>query len=265
MPIALAVFFWFVATLTVVLFIGKVWWLPPLISEHGAAIDNQLVTTLIIAGIAFFLAQISLGYLIWRFRAKRGQRAAYWHENPRLESVWTIVTAVVFIWLSLNGNRIWASYILTPTPADALPIEVTAQQFAWNIRYPGPDGKFGRTDPHLINDANANYLGLDSKDPASRDDITTQNIIAVPVNRAVRVMLRTKDVTHSFFVPVLRVKQDTVPGLMIPIHFTATRTGEYEIPCAELCGMQHYKMRARLLVMSEADFENWLKQRASMQ
>ena len=99
----------------------------------------------------------------------------------------------------------------------------------------------------------------------SRDDITTQNIFAVPVNHPVRVMLRTKDVTHSFFVPVLRVKQDTVPGLMIPIHFTATKIGEYEIPCAELCGMQHYKMRARLLVMSEADFENWLKQRASMQ
>jgi cytochrome c oxidase subunit 2 len=265
MPFALAIFLWFMASITVALFIGKVWWLPPLISEHGAAIDRQLIMTLIIAGIAFFLAQISLGYLIWRFRAKRGQRATYWHENPRLESVWTIGTAVVFILLSLNGNRIWASYILTPPPADALPIEVTAQQFAWNIRYPGPDGKFGRTDPHLINDANANYLGLDSKDPASRDDITTQNIIAVPVNRPIRVMLRTKDVTHSFFVPVLRVKQDTVPGLMIPIHFTANHTGEYEIACAELCGMQHYKMRARLLVMSEADFENWLKQRASMQ
>jgi cytochrome c oxidase subunit II len=265
MPFALAIFLWLVASITVALFIGKVWWLPPLISVHGAEIDRQLILTLIIAGIAFFLAQVSLGYLIWRFRARSGQRAAHWHENPRLEAGWTIATAVVFLWLSFNGNRIWASYILTPPPADALSIEVTAQQFAWNIRYAGPDGKFGRTDPHLINDANANYLGLDSKDPAARDDITTQNIIAVPVNRPVRVMLRTKDVTHSFFVPVLRVKQDTVPGLMIPIHFTATQTGEYEIACAELCGMQHYKMRARLLVMPEADFENWLKQRASMQ
>src|SRR5262249_55503677 len=162
------------------------------------------------------------------------------------------VTAVVFVGLAVDGNRIWASYILTAPPADALSIEVTAQQFAWNIRYAGPDGKFGRTEPRLINDANANYLGLDPKDPASRDDIMTQNIVVVPVNRPVRIMLRTKDVTHSFFVPVLRVKQDTVPGLMIPIHFTATRTGEYEIPCAELCGMQHYKMRGRLLVMPEA-------------
>jgi len=265
MQYALAVFFWLVASITVVLFIGKVWWLPPLISEHGAAIDSQLILTLIIAGIAFFLAQVSLGYLIWRFRAQPGQRALYWHENSRMEAVWTIGTAVVFIWLSLSGNRIWASYILTAPPANALSIEVTAQQFAWNIRYPGPDGKFGRTDFHLINDGNANYLGLDAKDPATKDDITTQNIIAVPVNRPVRVMLRTKDVTHSFFVPVLRVKQDMVPGLMIPVHFTATQTGEYEVACAELCGMQHYKMRARLLVMSEADFENWLKQRASMQ
>ena len=265
MPFALAVFFWLVAGITVALFIGKVWWLPPLISEHGAAIDRQLVLTLIIAGIAFFLAQVSLGYLICRFRAKSGQRASYWHESSRMEAVWTTGTAIVFIGLSLSGNRIWAEYILTAPSPDSLSIEVTAQQFAWNIRYAGPDGKFGRTDPRLINDANANYLGLDAKDLATRDDIATQNIIAVPVNRPVRVMLRTKDVTHSFFVPVLRVKQDAVPGLMIPIHFTATKIGEYEVACAELCGMQHYKMRARLLVMSEADFENWLKQRASMQ
>jgi cytochrome c oxidase subunit 2 len=181
-----------------------------------------------------------------------------------METFWTVVTAVIFIGLAVQGNRIWAHYILTAPPADALTVEVTAQQFAWNFRYAGADGRFGRTDPRLINDANANYLGLDPKDPAGRDDVLTQNIMAVPVNRPVRVLLRSKDVTHSFFVPVLRVKQDAVPGLGISVHFTAIKTGEYEIACAELCGMQHYKMRGRLLVMSEADYENWLKQRASM-
>ncbi len=158
----------------------------------------------------------------------------------------------------------WANYFLTDAPPGALTIEITAQQFAWNMRYPGPDGKFGRTDPMLIDDASTNYLGLDPKDPDGRDDILTQNIMAVPVNRPVRVMLRSKDVTHSFFVPQLRVKQDAVPGMAIRVHFTATKDGEYEIACAELCGMQHYKMRGRLMVMQEADFEKWLKARAAL-
>jgi len=174
------------------------------------------------------------------------------------------VTAVVFIGLGVQGNRVWAEYFLTDAPPEALTVEVTAQQFAWNIRYPGPDGKFGRTDPALIDDAIGNFLGLDPKDPAGRDDVTTQNIMAAPVDRPVRVILRTKDVIHSFFVPQMRVKQDSVPGMAIRVHFTATKTGEYEIACAELCGMQHYKMRGRLLVMPEANYANWLKERASL-
>jgi cytochrome c oxidase subunit 2 len=160
------------------------------------------------------------------------------------------------------GNQVWAS-LLTGAPPGALTIEVTAQQFAWNIRYSGADGRFGRTDPKLINDAAAEFLGLDPKDPASEDDVVAQNIMAVPVNRPVQVILRTKDVTHSFFVPQLRVKQDTVPGMAIRVHFTATKPGEYEIACAELCGMQHYKMRGRLLVMQEGEFQGWLKTRAA--
>jgi cytochrome c oxidase subunit 2 len=174
------------------------------------------------------------------------------------------VTAVIFIGLGIQGNRVWAAYFLTDAPPGALTIEVTAQQFAWNFRYPGPDGKFGRTDPKLIDDSLGNYIGLDPKDPAGQDDVTTQNIMAVPLNRPVRVMLRSKDVTHSFFVPQLRVKQDAVPGMAIRIHFTATKAGEYEIACAELCGMQHYKMRGRLLVMEEAEFQKWLKSRAAL-
>jgi len=264
MALLLALFFWAVAGITVAIFIGRVWWPPELISVHGAAIDNQFVLTLIIAGAVFFLAQIGLGYFIWRYRARNGERASHWHESPRLEFFWTLVTAVIFIGLGIRGNLVWAKYFLTDAPPDALTIEVTAQQFAWNIRYAGADGKFGRTNPALIDDSLANYLGLDPKDPAGRDDIVTQNIMAVPVNRPVRVMLRSKDVTHSFFVAPLRVKQDAVPGIAIRIHFTATKTGEYEIACAELCGMQHYKMRGRLLVMQEGDFENWLKTRAAL-
>lgn len=264
MAFSLGVFFWLMAIVTVAIFLGRVWWMPELASVHGAAIDQQLILTLVIAGIAFFLAQLGLGYLIWRYRGRGEGRADYWHENPKMEVGWTVATAVVFLGLAIQGNRIWTQYVLAAPPADALTVEVTGQQFAWNVRYAGPDGRFGRTDPRLIRDADANFLGLDPKDPAGNDDIMTQNIMAVPVNRPVRVLLKTKDVTHSFFVPQFRVKQDAVPGLAITTHFTATKTGEYEIACAELCGMQHYKMRGRLLVMTDAEYQAWLKQRASL-
>jgi len=264
MALALCLFFWAVATITVGIFLGRVWWLPELISVHGAMIDNQLVLTLAIAGTVFFLAQIGLGYFIWRFRARGEERASYWHENSTLEFTWTVITAVIFIGLAVQGNRIWAKYFLTPAPPGAIEVELTAQQFAWNIRYPGADGVFGRTRSELIDDASGNYIGLDPKDPAGRDDVVTQNIMAIPVNHAVRITLRSKDVTHSFFVPQLRVKQDAVPGMRIQLHFTATKTGEYVIACAELCGMQHYKMRGRLLIMQEDEFQKWLKARAAL-
>ena len=262
MGLMLALFFWAVATTTVALFIGKVWWMPELISAHGGAIDDEIVLTLIIAGIAFFLAQIALGYFILRFKARGTERATYWHENTKLEVTWTVVTLIVFVGLALRGNAVWASYFMSDGPPNPVVIELTAQQFAWNIRYPGADNQFGRTSPALIDDSLGNYLGLDPKDPAGKDDVTAQNIMAVPVNRPVRVILRSKDVTHSFFVPQLRLKQDAVPGMAIRVHFTAVKTGEYEIACAELCGMQHYKMRGRLLVMPEEEFHAWLKKRA---
>jgi cytochrome c oxidase subunit 2 len=264
MPLALALFLWAMAIITVALFIARTWWLPEVISLHGDAIDDQLILTLVIAGIVFFLAQFGLGYFIWKFRAQGTERASYWHENAKLEATWTIATLLLFIGLGIQGNRVWASYVLSKAPADALTIEVTGQQFAWNIRYAGADGRFGRTNPKLINDANANFLGIDDTDEAAKDDVMTQNLMAIPVNRPISVLLRSKDVTHSFYVPELRVKQDAVPGMGIRVHFTATKAGEFEIACAELCGMQHYKMRGRLLVMSDPEYEKWLKDRAAI-
>src|ERR1017187_9214433 len=125
MAICLLLFFWAMASITVAIFIGKIWWLPELISVHGKAIDDQLVLTLIVAGVAFFLAQIGLGYAIWKFRGRGAERAEHWHENPRMEVFWTTVTAIVFIALAIQGDRIWAHYILTPVPTDALTVEVT--------------------------------------------------------------------------------------------------------------------------------------------
>jgi cytochrome c oxidase subunit II len=263
-PLVLAAFLWLLAVSTAVLFFARVWWMPELASVHGQAIDNQLLFTMSIMGAIFVLAHLVLGWFIWRYRSTANGRARYWPNHPRLEAAWTIGTAVLFIGLGIQGNRVWARYLDEKAPADALTIEVTAQQFAWNIRYPGADGRFGRTDAKLIDDSLGNYLGIDPADSAGNDDIVTQNVAAVPVNRAVRVVLRSKDVTHSFFVPQLRVKQDAVPGLAIPVHFAVVRPGAYEIACAELCGMQHHKMRGRLHVMSDGEFHSWLKSRAAL-
>jgi cytochrome c oxidase subunit II len=263
-PLVLAIFLCLLSVVTVLVFVRRVWWAPGLASMHGASIDDQLVLALIVAGTIFVLAHFALGYFIWRYRASGRERALYWCEHPKLEAAWTIATALLFIGLGIEGNRVWAGYVRESMPSDVVRIEVTAQQFAWNFRYPGADGRFGRTDPKLIDDSLGNYIGIDPNDSAGQDDIVTQNLAAIPVNRAVQIMLRTKDVTHSFFVPQFRVKQDAVPGLSIPVHFTARATGEYEIACAELCGLQHHKMRGRLHSMNDAEFQGWLRSRAAI-
>lgn len=259
-----ALIIWLLALATVIILGGHFWWFPELISAHGKGVDDQFNLTFTVVGIIFFMAQAGLGYCALRYRASRRSQAVYSHGNSKMEAVWTIATAAVFIWLAILGQRVWAEVHLTESPPDAVPIEVMGQQFAWNIRYPGPDGTFGRTDPKLIDDAAGNYIGLDEKDPAARDDIMTQNLMAIPVNHPIRLILRSKDVTHSFFVPWLRLKQDLVPGMAVMLHFTANKTGDYEIACAELCGQLHWQMRGFLKVMSEEEFQKWLKVRAAL-
>lgn len=257
----LAITIWIITVVTTILFAVRYWWFPEVASEHGPAIDRQFVNTLIVTGIVFVLAQIGLGYVIWHYRDRPGRIARYSHGNEKLEVIWTVATTILFFSLVIVGQSTWAALYLESAPADALRIEVTAQQFQWNIRYPGPDGQFGRTRPELVDDAALNYIGLDDQDPAAQDD-HVDSIMAVPVNRPVEIILRSKDVTHAFFVRELRVKQDAVPGIEIPIHFTANRIGIYEIACAELCGLGHHRMRSTLEVLSEEDYANWLKERA---
>lgn len=248
---------------TIYIFGKRVWWFPTAISPLGGEIDQQFMRTLVICGIVFFLAQLGLGYVIVRYR-DRGQTAHYSHGNNTMEAVWTIATAVMFLGLGIAAQRAWsASRLAGPAPG-AVKVEITGQQFAWTFRYPGADGIFGRTDPKLISDEAGNPLGMDMTDPAAKDDVVTATM-AVPVNRQVEVILRSKDVTHSFFVRELRFKQDAVPGLLIRLHFTAQRLGRYEIACAELCGLGHHTMRAFLDVLPENEFENWLRQQASTQ
>ncbi|MDT5156512.1 MAG: cytochrome c oxidase subunit [Acidobacteriota bacterium] len=251
---ALALFLWVMTILSVWMFMSGRWWFPASISEHGPAYDRQFILTIIVVGIAFVAAQMALGYAVWRFRdTGSGERSVYTHGNNRMEIIWTAVTATIFIILALLGQRVWWNLHMNPAPAGSAQVKVLAQQFQWNFHYPGADGVFGRTNPAKISDESINYIGLDNTDPAAQDDAVTQTLI-LQVNRPVELTLTSRDVTHSFWVPPLRFKQDAVPGLDIKVHFTPQKTGQYEIACAELCGQQHYKMRSYMLVLPDDEY-----------
>ncbi|HKZ01058.1 MAG TPA: cytochrome c oxidase subunit II [Pyrinomonadaceae bacterium] len=249
----LAVVIWILTLGSVLLFTTKKWWFPTAISAHAPALDRQFIITITVVGIAFTAAQIGLGYAIWRFRDDNGRpRATYTHGSSRLEVIWTIITAVVFIGLAVMGQSVWASLHFNQAPAGSYQVEAVAQQFQWNFHYAGKDGVFGRTDPKLIDDSALNFVGLDEADPNSRDDAVTA-ALAIPAGRPVEMILRSKDVIHNFWVPQLRFKQDLVPGMAIRVHFTANTPGKYELACAELCGQLHFKMKSYMLVLPEAE------------
>jgi cytochrome c oxidase subunit 2 len=257
----LAITIWIITLISVILFAGRFWWFPESASAHGALMDTQFVYTLIVTGLIFILAQVSLGYFIIRYRERPGHKATYSHGNDKMEIIWTTATTVLFYVMVLLGFQVWIDMYIQAAPEDALQIEVTGQQFAWNIRYSGPDGQFGSTSPELIDDSAGNPLGLDPDDPAGEDDIVVPTM-AVPVDRPIELLLRSKDVTHSFSVRELRVKQDTLPGMVIPLRFVATKLGHYEIACAELCGLGHHRMRSFLDVFSEGDYDEWLREQS---
>jgi len=263
MGLVLLVVIWIITFVSTYFFLAKTWWLPVGASAAAAGIDHHFTTTYILMGIVFVAAQGLLGLFAWQYRDRgSASPALYSHGNTRLEIIWTILTAVLFIGLNLMSGSIWASERFRPAVSNAVQVEVTGMQFQWYFRYPGPDGKFGATKPELI-DASAGgeaALGLDTTDTASRDDIVTGTMY-VPVNREIEVILRAQDVIHSFFIPAMRFKQDAVPGLAIHMHFTPITTGEYEIACSQLCGMGHYKMHGMLKVVSQEEYDKWLAAR----
>src|SRR5882672_3411014 len=250
----LGIAIWVITILSVWMFVSGKWWFPESISEHGGRVDSQFMITIIVVGVAFTAAQVGLGWVVFKFRDNAdAQRATYSHGNNRLEVVWTVATAIIFISLAVMGQRVWASLNLHSAPPGSLQVEVVAQQFSWNFHYAGKDNVFGRTDPNLIDDSALNFVGLDDADPNAKDDAVVSTL-AIPVNRPVELILRSKDVIHSFWVPPLRFKQDLVPGMAIRVHFTANRVGKYELACAELCGQLHYKMKSYMLVLPEDEF-----------
>jgi cytochrome c oxidase subunit II len=230
---------------------------PPPITAVGEQVDHQYNLTLYATGVAFVLAQLGLGWALFRYR-DRGKPARFIRGNTALEIAWTVITATVFLGLGALASKSWAETRLTNATAGAIRVEVTEEQFAYYFRYPGPDGKFGRLDPDLVSAPTGNPLGIDPNDPAGRDDIVVSTL-TVPVNHPVELTIRSQDVIHNFFVRELRLQQDAVPGMMVPLHFTADHMGRYYIVCTQLCGMGHNQMHSFLDVVSDADYQSFLK------
>src|SRR2546425_1662860 len=262
--VVLAVLLLILIIASLYLFVAKPYWFPVLASVHGGSIDSLFGTVLVVSGIVFIIVQGMLGFFVARYGQSGNERASYWHDNPKAEAILLISTAVILTILVFMGQRVWASIYFVDAPADALVIQVTGEQFFWNFHYPGPDGAFGRTDPKLI--TSANNIGLDRSDPPAKDDIVSVGEMHVLAGRPVKVRIRSKDVIHSFFLPNLRVKQDAVPGMGIEIWFVPNKAGAYEIACAELGGIAHYRMKGALTIdASKGDVDNWDREQLAQQ
>jgi cytochrome c oxidase subunit 2 len=246
------------------IFIRHTWWMPPDISAHGARIDHQLAETMTASGVLFVLAQLVLAAFVWRYGDRKGAPAVKRFPGGATPMVVlaSILVGVEILTLTLVGSKVWAGIYQSPPDPGSLHIDVQGEQFAFYFRYAGADGAFGGIHPDLIDDANGNFFGLDpANDTTARDDIVA-GTLAIPVNQPILLSMHAKDVGHAFYVPELRIQQDFVPGLVIPLHFTAIRTGRFELVCTQLCGLGHYTMRAYVEVMPRDQFDQWLKDQA---
>lgn len=251
-------------------FLGQ--WMPVSGSAHGPAIDQLIGMMHWLMLILFVGWSIYFVVVLVRFQASKNPVASYAgaksHVSSYIEVGVVVAEAVLLIGFAIPA---WARWV-TPHPAEgnALQIRVVAEQFAWNVQYPGPDGVFGRRDIGLVDSSNP--LGLDRSDPFAQDDVTTINQLHLPVDRPVTILLSSKDVIHSFSLPTMRVKQDTIPGMEIPVHFMpvvstpeeaslpgcAANSSCWEIACAQLCGLGHYRMRGFFQVHSAEGFDAWM-------
>jgi cytochrome c oxidase subunit 2 len=226
-------------------------WLPPLKADR-LEIDSAMMWTLKVTGAAFIITNVLLALFAFIYQDGPGAKALYWHDDPRLEWSWTLATAAIMALFLLSALNLWAR-LQAKAPDGALLIEVTGQQFAWNVRYAGKDGVLGKTDHLQANQDNP--IGLVKTDPASADDILLLNQLYLPKGRAVRIQVRSMDVVHSFFLPNFRVKQDAMPGITSELWFTPTDTGDFDIACAQHCGLGHYRMRGQVHVVEQAVFD----------
>ena len=250
-----------VALVLVLLAVGSVafhllspWWWTP-IASNWQTIDATITITFWITGAAFVAVVLFMAYCVFRFRTKEGRRALYEPENKRLEAWLTIATALGVAAMLAPGLFVWNRFITVP--ADATEIEVVGQQWRWSYRLPGEDGRLGSVDTRLVGADNP--LGLVPGDPSGQDDIIIEaEDLHLPIGRPVKVLLRSIDVLHDFYVPEFRAKMDMIPGSVTWFWFTPTRAGTFDVLCAELCGSGHAVMRGRVVVQEPAEYQAWL-------
>lgn len=230
------------------------WWMTPIASNWGS-IDTALIVTLWICAAAFVALNLFLAYSLYRYRARSGHSAHYEPENARLEKRLTLWTGIGIAGMLAPGLIAWNQYVTVPDEASV--IEATGQQWQWGFRFPGQDGVLGTAAVAHINADNP--FGLNPLDPYGKDDVLVEtNELHMPIGKPVKMVLRSKDVLHDFYVPQFRAKMDLVPGIVTYFWVTPTRTGTFEILCAELCGVGHHAMRGTVVVESEADFNRWM-------
>jgi cytochrome c oxidase subunit 2 len=237
-------------------------------SAHGPGLDHMTALVHWLMLVLFVGWGLYFAFVLFRFRAGRQKAAVYEGAKGKLSKYVEVGVAVVeAILLIVYAVPAWARRVADfPPESEATVVRVVAQQFAWNVHYAGADGVFGRTRAELVDATELNFIGLDAADPAARDDIVLQNQLHLPVGKPVIVKLTSLDVIHSFFLPQMRVKQDAIPGMEIPLWFTptmATPQGEqWNIACAQLCGNSHYRMKGLYTVDDQAGYEKWLADNA---
>lgn len=235
-------------------------------SAHGHEIDVMMSLVHWLMIILFVIWAPYFLYTLYRFRESKNPEASY--EGSESEwSTYVEVGVVIAEAVLLVGFAfpVWADLTeeeARPAEDESVEVRVVAEQFNWTIHYPGPDGVFGSRSAELVN-SQTNPLGLDPDDPAGEDDIVTRNELHLPVDKPAIVHLMSQDVIHGFFLPQMRIKQDAIPGMEIPVWFEPTQTGEFEIACAQLCGLGHYRMNGFLTVHSQEEYQNWRQKQVS--
>ncbi|PLP58063.1 cytochrome-c oxidase [Mesorhizobium loti] len=255
-----------IALVLVLIVVGSVlfhvlspWWSTPIASNWGY-IDSTLVITFWITGTVFSAVVLFMAYCVYRFRHKEGQRASYEPESRKLESWLTVVTAVGVAALLAPGLFVWSQFVTVPS--NATEVEIIAQQWQWSFRLPGANGKLGTSNTRFIGPDNP--LGLNPQDPDGQDNIVVVAAdLHLPVGKPVKMVLRSIDVIHNFYVPEFRAKMDMVPGMITYFWFTPTKTGTFEILCSQLCGVGHAFMRGVVKVDTEQDYLAWLQQQST--
>jgi cytochrome c oxidase subunit II len=231
------------------------WWTP--IASNWSYIDHTIDLTFWITGFVFVAVILFMAYCVVRFRHREGRRAVYEPESRKLELWLSIVTAVGVAAMLAPGLLVWNQFVTVPE--DATEFEAVGQQWQWSFRLPGQDGRLGEADTTRVSAENP--LGLNPDDPAGQDDVLIEaDDLHLPVGRPVKILLRSIDVLHDFYVPQFRAKMDLVPGVVTYIWLTPTRTGTFEILCFELCGVGHPEMRGGVVVEDEAQYQAWLQQ-----